>query len=203
MDNHLRVTVSGSFHRHLAAITRAVETFNDLSCRVLSPEDPRVVDNFGEFLFVVSDHFRTIRSVQNRHLAAVQASDFLWLVDPDGYVGQSASMELGFAVAMGVPIMTAVPPSDLTLRQYVITVASEAEAVLEARRTRFARTRIEPVTGAVLLDPPMVATELHEHLDRLEAELLQPANPVSDELAVSIASQITANVDIGRERAAR
>src|SRR4051794_20369938 len=105
MTDQLNVTVSGSFRRHLAPIAAAVETFAGLGCRVLSPEDPRVVDSFGEFLFVASDRFRTIRTVQNRHLAAIGASQLLWLVNPDGYVGQSASMELGFAVALGIPIM--------------------------------------------------------------------------------------------------
>lgn len=201
MGNQLKVTVSGSFQRHLAPVTSAVEAFTSLGCRVLSPEDPRVVDSFGEFLFVASDRFRTIRTVQNRHLAAIAASQFLWLVDPDGYVGQSASLELGFAIALGIPILTTAPPADLTLRQYVTVVPSEAEAVATAQRAHPAgRSGLQPVTGAVLLDPPAVAADLHLRLERLEAELLRPENPASNELLGSIASHIAASVDVSRER---
>jgi hypothetical protein len=100
----LTATVSGSFHRHLHAITAAVQELFDLGVKVLSPADPRivdslVVDSLGEFLFVASDRVRSVKLVQDRHIQGISASDFLWLVAPDGYVGQSASMELGFAVA--------------------------------------------------------------------------------------------------------
>ena len=44
--------VSGSFHRHMPAITAAVHELASLSIRVLSPADPRVVAAQGEFLFV-------------------------------------------------------------------------------------------------------------------------------------------------------
>src|ERR1035438_3372174 len=114
--------VSGSFHRHMGVITAAVHELASLSIRVLSPADPRVVAHQGEFLFVASDRVRSVRLVQDRHLESIRAADFLWLICPDGYVGQSASMEVGFAAAIGVPIFSTHAPSDLTLRQYVNTV---------------------------------------------------------------------------------
>src|SRR2546421_8220573 len=91
-------TVSGSFRRAMAAVTDAVYALTDAGVRVLSPADPRIVDQFGDFVFVASDRARAIRLVQTRHLAAIDASDFVWLVAPEGYIGQSAAMELGFAV---------------------------------------------------------------------------------------------------------
>src|SRR5664279_4026678 len=111
--------VSGSFHRHMAAITAVVHELASLSVRVLSPADPRVVAAQGEFLFVASDPVRSVRLVQDRHLESIRAANFVWLICPDGYVGQSASMEVGFAAAVGVPIFSTHAPSDLTLRQYV------------------------------------------------------------------------------------
>src|SRR5580704_19244726 len=117
----LTATVSGSFHRHMDAITGVVYELAALSVRVLSPADPRVVAHEGEFLFVASDPVRSVRLVQDRHLESIRAADFLWLICPDGYVGQSASMEVGFAAAAGVPIFATHAPSDLTLRQYVTT----------------------------------------------------------------------------------
>jgi hypothetical protein len=115
----LNVTISGSFHRHLAQIEADVLECRELGVQVLSPADPRVVGAVGAFLFVASDPVRSVRLVQDKHLEAIRASDFLWLVTPDGYVGQSASLELGFAIAAGVPILSTSVPDDLTLRQYV------------------------------------------------------------------------------------
>src|SRR5260370_23963503 len=124
----LRAAVSGSFHRHMAAITAAVQDLASLSIRVLPPADPRVVAAHGEFLFVASDPVRSVRLVQDRHLESIRAADLLWLVCPDGYVGQSASMEVGFAAAVGVSIFCTQAPSDLTLRQYAKIVPTLAAA---------------------------------------------------------------------------
>lgn len=125
----LTATVSGSFHRHMEAITAAVHELTALSVRVLSPSDPRIVAAHGEFLFVASDPIRSVRLVQDRHLRSILAADFLWLVCPDGYVGQSASMELGFAVASGTPIFSVQAPGDMTLRKYITVVETLATAV--------------------------------------------------------------------------
>src|SRR4051812_19445604 len=112
----VNVTVSGSFHRGMEQIQRVVAEIRDAGGTVLSPADPRVVDSFGDFLFVASDRLRSIRLVQSRHFAAIQASDFVWLVAPDGYVGLSAAMEVGFAAASGVRVYSDTAPTDLTLR---------------------------------------------------------------------------------------
>jgi hypothetical protein len=143
----ITATVSGSFHRFMIEIERAVAALLQLGVRVVSPSDPRVVGSAGEFLFVASDRVRSIRLVQDRHLESIAASDFLWLVCPDGYVGQSASMELGFAVANNVPIFSTARPTDLTLRQYVRTVINLEMALLATRESR------APRPDRFLIDP--------------------------------------------------
>src|SRR5271168_2686039 len=144
----LNATVSGSFHRHMEAITTAVHELAALSVHVLSPADPRIVAYQGEFLFVASDPIRSVRLVQDRHLESIKAANFLWLVCPDGYVGQSASMEIGYAAAVGVPIFSTHAPTDLTLRQYVTIVPSLATALSIV--SAFARPR-QP--EGILVDP--------------------------------------------------
>src|SRR5712692_2045419 len=114
--------VSGSFHRHMGAISTAVHELASLSVRVLSPADPRIVAAQGEFLYVASDRVRSVRLVQDRHLDCIRAANFLWLVCPDGYVGVSAAMEISAATDAGVPIFAIRAPSDMTLREYVTVV---------------------------------------------------------------------------------
>ena len=67
------------------AIERDVGELRDAGVIVLSPSDPRVVDERNGFLFVASDRVRSVRLVQDRHLASIRESDMLWLVCPDGY----------------------------------------------------------------------------------------------------------------------
>jgi hypothetical protein len=158
----LNATVSGSFHRHMGAITTAVHELAALSVRVLSPADPRIVAEQGEFLFVASDPVRSVRLVQDRHLECIRAANFLWLVCPDGYIGQSASMEIGYAVREGVPIFSTHAPSDLTLRQYVRVVPSLVAAIKMISLDR----RRGPIPG-FLIDPKASVEQAHYILDRI------------------------------------
>jgi hypothetical protein len=162
----LSATVSGSFHRHMEAITAAVSELASLSVRVLSPADPRIVAKRGEFLFVASDRVRSVRLVQDRHLESMRAADFLWLVCPDGYVGQSASMEIGFAAGAGTPIFAARLPSDLTLREYVAVVPGIPDAV----RITAGRPRLKPVES-FLIDPHGSIEEIHRNLEHIDRAL--------------------------------
>jgi len=162
----LTAAVSGSFHRHLTAITSAVQELAALSVRVLSPADPRVVAHQGEFLFVASDRVRSVRLVQDRHLDSIRAADFVWLVCPDGYVGQSASMEVGGAAMSGVPVFATRAPADLTLREYVTVVPTLAEAL----RIGEASSRPRRPEG-LLIDPHASVEEAHYILERIEAAL--------------------------------
>lgn len=164
----LKAAVSGSFHRHMQAIYEAVGALREARVSVLSPSDPRVVDHIGEFLFVASDKLRSIKLVQDRHLHAIRASDFLWVVCPDGYTGPSVSMEIGAAYACNVPVFSATPPADITLKAYVTCVPSihsAISAISERRHTN----RYAP---HILLDPAAGIEGMHETLDGLRPYLL-------------------------------
>jgi hypothetical protein len=131
----LRVTVSGSFNQFIKEVAEAVESFKAMRVEVLSPREPYIAESVDGFLFVESDPTRSIQATQNNHMRSIARSDFLWLVNPGGYVGLSASMEIGFAVAVGTPIMTLTEPLDLTLRYYVEVVPSMKSAVEMAARS--------------------------------------------------------------------
>jgi hypothetical protein len=180
----LTAAVSGSFHRHMSAITAAVHELAALSVRVLSPSDPRVVAAKGEFLFVASDRHRSVKLVQDRHMDCIKAADFLWLVCPDGYVGLSAAMEINSALDAGVPIYTIVAPSDVTVREYVTVTRNLTEAVDRANANP-RQNRPE----SLLIDPHSSIEEAHAMLERVESALIRqnhfddPAPRVYRELA--------------------
>jgi len=185
----LRAAVSGSFRRHMTAITAAVYELDSRRVRVLSPADPRIVDARDEFLFVASDRVRNIRLVQDRHLEAIRSADFLWLVCPDGYVGTSASMELGYAAGAGVPIYTNHSPDDITLREYVSVVPSIDEAIRLAD-VHPQRNRPE----GLLIDPHASIERARDLLDVIAAELERPSGYFDTALRVHRGTNEIANV---------
>jgi hypothetical protein len=150
---------------------------------VLSPSDPRVVDHLGEFLFVASDRLRSVRLVQDRHLNSIAASSFLWLVAPDGYVGPSASLEVGFATAARVPVFSNTLPSDVTIREYV-TKVTDLDACLRAARVAKPE---RPGTAHFLIDPAQSIEDLHTTLDHLAPEFTR-LNLRSDRAETKLAS---------------
>lgn len=166
----ISVTISGSFHRHLAAIMEAVQEFRSRGATVLSPQDPRVVASSGTFVFVASDKHRSVRLVQDRHLAAISESTFLWLVAPDGYIGQSASLELGFAIACGTPILSEVMPPDPTLAEYVRMVSSPKQAI-EIACALAVKDVASERCSSLLVDPPSVIRTAHERLEVVDGIL--------------------------------
>lgn len=158
----LTAAVSGSFHRHMEAITSAVHELAALGVRVLSPADPRIVAAQGEFLFVASDPVRSVRLVQDRHLECIRAARFLWLVCPDGYLGLSSAMEIGAAREAGVPIFAIRAPNDLTMREYVKVVPSISEAPKRARVSTQPRS-----APGIFINPQASIQEAHDILERL------------------------------------
>jgi len=176
----IAASVSGSFHRHMLEIARAVNELAARSVRVLSPADPRVVAHQGEFLFVASDPVRSVRLVQDRHLESIRAADFLWLVCPDGYVGQSASMELGFAAAHSVPVFSTTLPVDLTLRQYVRKVQDIQAAIASVAGSQ----RHRP--PSFLIDPHPSIEAAHDALERISRVFKRAPLQITDGAASEI-----------------
>jgi hypothetical protein len=166
----MKATVSGSFHQAMSAIESAVVELGELDVQVLSPADPRVVDAVGAFYFVGSDLVRSVKLVQDRHLAAIDTSDLLWLCAPNGYLGLSAAMEIGYAVRAGTPVFASELPTDLTLREYV-TVVPQIRMALAA-----CRGRTHPSNHALrlLLDPVAAISASHDDLGLLSDLLLTP-----------------------------
>ena len=165
----LTAVVCGSFHRHMTAVNSAVSELTERGVRILSPADPRVVDARGDFLFVASDRVRSVKLVEDRHLQGIRMCDFVWLVTPDGYVGQSASFELGFAAAVGTPVFGEDNPFDITLRQYVTRVASLKHALERVRNERARRSSSE----GLLISPQDSIPIVQERLEQLRGRLTQ------------------------------
>ena len=151
----------------LDLVADAVQQCLDAGGTVLSPIDPTPADLLDDFRFVASDLYRDPVLVERRHLDAVAASDLVWLIAPDGYVGFAAATEIAYAAGRGVPVYTA---EDHVAEPAIAALVRHAASPLDALRTVHVE-RHHP-SRSLLLDPHAAAYEAHTALERLR-EMLQ------------------------------
>lgn len=53
------------------------------------------------------------------HYAAIDQADVIYLLTPDGYMGTSCKLELGYAIAKNKPVYFSEPTNDIGLDCYV------------------------------------------------------------------------------------
>ena len=120
----LSIVISGSFRRHFDGISEAVKIFESLGIDVLSPKASKVVNPGDEFAVLETDGTSDPRTLEQRHLDAITNADALYLYDPDGYIGDSSKMELGWAIALGKPVFCKKLVEDSTLKLFCGKVAT-------------------------------------------------------------------------------
>ena len=119
-----RCVLSGSYHKDRDGLLRAYDELIAYGCQVLSPH--RLDFNVTETLFVrdKAEHETPAETIERHHLLSIKQSDFMWLHAPNGYVGLSAAMEIGYAVAHNIPIYSHTSIADASLEPFIISVAS-------------------------------------------------------------------------------
>lgn len=117
-QTNLSVVISGSFRKYYEGISRTVQEFESLGIRVLSPRASKIINPGEEFAILESDDTSDPQALEQRHLDAIIAADALYLYDPEGYLGDSAKMELGWAIALGKPVFCKELVADSTLKLF-------------------------------------------------------------------------------------
>lgn len=135
MAEKLSVVISGSFRRHFDGISEAVRTFESLGVDVLSPKASKVINPGEEFAVLETDDTRDPQPLEQRHLDAIAAADALYLYDPDGYIGDSSKMELGWAIALGKSVFCKELVADSTLKFFcgIVATPEQVKAALMSR----------------------------------------------------------------------
>jgi hypothetical protein len=81
------------------------------------------------FVYMRGEERETPTMIEKGHLNAIQKASFVWLHAPEGYVGFTSALEIGFAHAAGVPILAREAPNEPVFRSFVRVVASPSELV--------------------------------------------------------------------------
>lgn len=101
----VKVTISGSYHKHFDRIVEAKRAFEGLGAEVLRPRG-ETIESKGEDLVRLRGDPDDETAIQEAQLEAIKASDLLYVVNPGGYVGSSATLEVGAARAVGIAVVT-------------------------------------------------------------------------------------------------
>jgi NTP pyrophosphatase (non-canonical NTP hydrolase) len=128
----VHVTVSGSFRRHWAEVTDAIKSFQTLGAQVLSPrslEQARIEDGF---IYLKGEQGQP-QDIERNHLDAISRSDALYVVSPDGYLGPSAALEIGYALALHVPVWSSTALGDNPHR-FLVPVAPPRVVIDEIKK---------------------------------------------------------------------
>lgn len=123
-DLPLRSVLCGSYRRDPEGLKLAFEALVEAGCEVLSPSGTDFPSEIDGFVFGVDESELSPIEIEVRHLDALRKADFVWLHAPDGYVGNSASLEIGYAHALGVPVYCAAALHDVTLAALVRKIES-------------------------------------------------------------------------------
>lgn len=117
-----RAVLCGSYTRDRAGLFRVYDELVVTGCQVLSPRRMQFDD--AAFVRDTAEQGISPQAIETWHLSAIRQANFVMLHAPDGYVGLSAAMEIGFATAQECPVFSRTAPQDIALRGLVKVVPS-------------------------------------------------------------------------------
>jgi len=124
-----QVVLSGSYRKDFESLRATFEELRDLGCEILSPSNVTAVLEVDGFVFMKGEDSQLPDDIEARHLDAIQRANFVWLHAPKGYVGPTASLEIGFARAIGVPVFAREAVTDPAIRSFVQVKSSPATVI--------------------------------------------------------------------------
>ncbi len=118
-ESELKCVISGSFDKFKPEIDLAIEAFQDLGVTVLAPDTSWLYIPPTSLITPESKQFRPLPSeigmnpgeIEDAFLEALKRSHFVYVVNPHGYIGDIVSLEIGFAMAHGIPVYAQEPMS--------------------------------------------------------------------------------------------
>lgn len=130
-----KVTISGSYRKHFDRLVSAKKDFTTLGAEVLRPHSDSISVADQELVRLEGDP-DDLRAVQEKQLEALRDSDFVYVVNPGGYLGPSATLEVGYAHRAGTPVYASEQPFEPAVAAVVQGVYAPEEALEHYRETK-------------------------------------------------------------------
>lgn len=138
------VVLCGTYRKDPEGLRKTFESLKDHGFSVLSPGNVFIEGEQDGFVYMRHESTQSPRQLENKHLDAILRADFVWFFAPDGYVGPTGALEVGFARANGIPVYCDTPLKDILIKEFVDIVDSPM-SVFE----HFRSNRVPPPPPAV------------------------------------------------------
>ena len=115
---HLSTVISGSYRKHLKELFLLKAQLESHRVVVLSPVGSHTVNPGEEFIILDADPISDHRLLQDSIFAKMRSSSFHVLANIDGHMGSAALIEVGYAIAIGLQILTLEPVTDPNVAPY-------------------------------------------------------------------------------------
>jgi hypothetical protein len=126
--SQIKVTVSGSYRKHFDRIINAKKSFESLGAEVVRPISETITNEDDELVRLQGDP-ESILAIQEQFLQAVAESDILYVVNPGGYLGPSATFAIGYADRGNQIIVTSEEPFEEAIRVRIDAVGDPQQAL--------------------------------------------------------------------------
>jgi len=151
--------ISGSFRKHMEQIGKALEGFEKADVKVLAPTTKEAINPDEEFIILATDDpNKPPHKLEMDFMREIRKADFLYVVDVDGYVGQSAATEMAYARLKNLPIVVAE-----IIKTFSSEISEEAQEIL--RKTAAGTLGISDISKEKI-------AELKQNFSNLEAQNL-------------------------------
>jgi ADP-ribose pyrophosphatase YjhB (NUDIX family) len=153
------VSIIGSFRQHYKLVEEAAHVFAVAGMTVKSPPIARITNPGREFVRFASDPPLSLdHHIQAATLENLFSSDFVYVVNPGGYIGRTTAYELGRILERGMAVYFAERPQDLPIEipgNIVLSPSALAAAIgggdLRVEAIRRPRVAALPTADLVIL----------------------------------------------------
>ncbi len=164
-----RCILLGSFGKHFEEIRRVHGVFTNAGIEVLAPKMLKFTSEQDGFLLFEDEKNqdpRLVELIYLQHLKKLGTDGFSYFVNPGGYIGKSASYELGIAQATNVPCFFMEKPTDHPVYLHANSIWKPERLVeyiaergeLPGQKTRRNEKKMQELFHELLVPGSVVAT---------------------------------------------
>jgi len=124
------VVIIGSYRKFYPNIYEKIESFEKLGIKVLKPPKSRIINPGSEYCRFESDMDKSMNELEHEFLEAIRMATFVYVVNPNGYIGLSSSFEIGFSYSLRKDIYCMEKPIDPMLATMCTQIAPDLKTKL-------------------------------------------------------------------------
>lgn len=120
-DEKTKIVIAGSYRKYLKEVCEIKNKLEQQGNIVLEPACKKVINEGSEFIVMEGDTASApteedMKKIEDKFLNSIRESDYVYLVNINGYIGASSNFEIGFARGLGKKIICLEEPSDYGLK---------------------------------------------------------------------------------------